>query len=535
MFLLNLIWQKFSYRERKLFLTGVFFVILALIAIIFIFIKENSVFVSIEGGTYKEGVIGQPININPILSNNPVDQKISSLLFSPLTFFLKNLLVSDDGKTYTLELDDKLKWSDGKPLTSDDVIFTIQTIQNINARSPFYENWQGVKIERISAIQVKINLPNPNFLFQKNIENLQIIPKHIFGSIPIENIALSEYKLKPVGNGPYKFLDFSKRKDGFITTYTLIKNNYSSQKPAIKKIQFVFFENEKDVNQALLLHQINGFGFFGPQTEINLNLLKGYETKKIYTTTYYAALFNTNSPILKNTNLRKALTLSIDLPEINKTLFENSALLVSGPVLNSQKSDFTTSYDLPSAQNLISQWKVKNKNSQLIINLVVPNVNFLKQTAEKIKDYWEIAGVDTVNINILDFSSPENNYVLKTKNYDVLLLGNTPLNSEDLFVFWHSSQINYPGLNLTAYSNPRVDGLLEKIRETEDNNTRNQLLINLQNTIVNDYPAVFLYRLPYFYIYSKNLQANFPSNITLPQNIYTNINNWSIITVRIIK
>jgi len=534
MSLLNLIWQKFSPREKKFFLISVSLIIFACIVLVFIFIQENSVLENIGGGIYKEGVIGQPININPILSNNPTDQKISSLVFAPLSSLLKNLIVSNDGKVYTLELDDKLKWSDGEPLNSDDIIFTLQTIQDTNAHSPLYSSWQGVSWERISAIQVKIYLPNTNFLFQKNIENLQIIPKHILGVIPVENMALSEYKLEPVGSGPYKFLNFSKRKDGFITSYTLIKNNYSNQNPLIKKIEFVFFENEKDVNQALLTHQINGFGFFNQSAEINPNLLKGYNLQKIYTTTYYAALFNMTNPILKNINIRKALVLSANLPEINKKVLDNNGLLISGPVLNLQNTTSST-FNLPLAQSLISQWKAKNKNLSLNLNLVVPNVDFLKKIAEELKNNWETAGIDNVNILPFNFNSTEENSILKTKNYDVLILGNTPLNSDDLFVFWHSSQINYPGLNLSSYTNTQADNLLEKIRQTEDSNTRNQLLANFQNILANDYPAVFLFRLPYFYIYSKNLDATFPSSIITPQDIYQNINNWSIVTVRVLK
>ena len=113
------------------------------------------------GGTYTEGVVGQPRFINPIYGEtNDVDRSLIDLVYSGLMTYdkdgkivndlVKSYQVSDDGKTYTFQLKDNLYWQDGVPLTADDVIYTIKTIQNSDYKSPLRANWLNVDAEKIS-------------------------------------------------------------------------------------------------------------------------------------------------------------------------------------------------------------------------------------------------------------------------------------------------------------------------------------------------------------------------------------------------
>jgi len=529
--LLNLIWEKFSPEERKTFLTVLNIILLLLITFVFFSIKENGVWINTSGGVYKEGILGQPININPVISNNSVDQKISKLLFSPLSLFIKNLTISPDGKEYGIEIKDNLKWSDGSPITSDDIIFTIKTIQNPNANSLLYETWDGVKIERVSLIKVNLKIPNSNFLFKNQIENLQIIPAHIFENIPPENFLLSEYRLKPISSGPYKFYKLSKQKNGFIASLSLIPNeNFPLQKPLIKKFEFVFFKNEKEIIDALTLHKISGFGTWALlNNNIEENINKFYKIEKILSTTYYALFFNENSPLFKNQSFKKALMVSINLEELRKNLGENFSENEEIALIKKQK----VNYDLSLAQTLLSQLKSKNKSSFLSLNFAYPNLPYLEKIADFIKKSWEKAGVDEVNT--IKFDIFYDSSIIKNKNYDVILFGNTLANLEDLYPFWHSSQINYPGTNLSAYKNPQVDNLLEKIRQTNDEEERKKILNDVSKIINEDGPAFFLFNLPYYYIYPQKADLKLPKTIVKPEDIYEKVSEWSLIKVKVIK
>lgn len=533
--LLSIIFDKFSPQERRWFFVGIGVFVLSLILLALLVIRQSGMYVSISGGSYTEGVVGQPIDLNPVLSTNPVDQEMSSLLFSPLSNLLTTWSVSPDGRTYTLELKDGLKWSDGQPLTSDDVIFTVNTIQNYNAHSPLYQSWQGVSVERVSSLQVKMTLPNQNVFFMDNVDSLPVIPEHIYGSIPVQNFSLSAYQLQPVGSGPYAFQSFSKRKDGFITSYHLVVNkHFEGAEPLIPDFSFKFFENAAAVQKALELHEINGYGSMLP-TGIDTSLLKGYAVATMPVSDYYAVFFNqSTNPILKNANIRAALAMSIDKNAIVKDVFASEAQKIESPVLVPGIASETSTYSTSTASSLIAAFKSKNKSEQLAITLTVPNIGFMKSVAEIIKNDWQSVGVDQVDIKTVDMSNPVNS-PLKTRDYQALLFGNFLQNTEDLFPFWHSSQKVYPGLNLSSYQNTKADNLMEKIRETSDDGKRQELLGELQSVILNDDPAAFLFSLPYVYIHSDELRGFESGHVASPTDVYRDVNHWSIAEVQVIK
>ena len=121
--------------------------------------------VASSGGTYSEGVIGEPRYINPALASaSEVDRDLTTLIFSGLVKHneLGNIIpdlaesyqIRDNGKTYEFKLKENLSWPDKKPLTSDDVIFTINLIKDSKFQSPLRNNWQGVRIEKLMSLDL---------------------------------------------------------------------------------------------------------------------------------------------------------------------------------------------------------------------------------------------------------------------------------------------------------------------------------------------------------------------------------------------
>lgn len=501
-------------------------------------ISERGIFVPIAGGSYHEGFLGQPIAVNPITSDNPIDQEISSIVFNRLSNLLAAHEASSDGRTYSLKLKENLKWDDGQPLTSDDVIFTIKTAQNPEVSSPYLKNWQGVAAERGSELQIKLTLPIPYVFFMANIENLPIIPRHVFGSIPIENFRLSDYNLEPVGSGPYRFADFSKRRDGFITQFHFVPNpNYVGEKPYIKNFYFNFFQDSDDLNGAMKLHEVNGFGSATP-LDFDVSGLKGLVADEIPMSDYYAVFFNQNSnPILKDDNIRSALTAAIDKNEISERALNGVGAPIDVPGFASMDPASygdNSSFNEDSARTLITDFKTRNKNEQIVLSLTVPDVEFLKTTADIIKEDWLKVGVDQVNVKTFNPGDPSDN-TIKSWDYEMLLFGNILQNPADLFPFWHSSQKIYPGLNLALYQNSKADNLIETIRQTSDESKRKDLLAQVQKTISNDEPAAFLFSLPYTYVHTNDLGGFNRSFITAPAQRFDNVSGWYVAQVRVIK
>lgn len=546
---LKLILKSISEKERVTLIIAFAIFVFALTVTIAKTIEEQSAAAPVRGGSYIEGVVGQPIMVNPVFSSNQADKDISALVYADISSLISDWKLSDDGREYSVKLKEGLVWSDGEPLTSDDVLFTIQTIQNPDARSPLVKDWQGVEMERVSQLQVKFTLPAPYVFFTKNLKNTRLIPKHIFGSIPIENMALSEYNLEPVASGPYKFESFSKQKDGFITEYRLVANEqYEGQKPYIEQFSFDFYASTDDLIKDLRLRKIDGFGSALPL---------GAETRslprvKIENTPmprYYAIFLNSvNNPALKDRNLRIALQMAINKEKITNDVFKGNATPITSPLFKNlisfdpqstlgtattpqwTETQSSSSYDAENAARIIAGLKTKD----IKLNLVIPKVPFLEKAAESIKEDWLGAGISEVTITEEDTATLMDDFV-KTRNYEMLLFGNIYENPADLFPFWHSSQRFYPGLNLSIYQSTEADKLMEAVRQKNDPESQRINLERLDALLQNEEPAIFLFSMPYFYVHSSLLNGFNPGAITSPEDRFGNVAEWNLASVRILK
>ncbi len=529
----SLLKNAMSSKERVAFGIASTALIVSAIATGVFSVKENSSYVPVRGGSFSEGIIGQPVMVNPILSKNQADRDISSLVYSPLSKLVSSSETDPDQRVYTVKLKEGLLWDDGKPLTSDDVIFTIKTIQNPDARSPFEKNWRGISVERSSELQVVFTLPVPYSFFSEILYKTPIIPRHIFSAIPVENYRLSLYSLKPVGSGPYKVKKIDQRRDGFITEYQLVPNpNYAGDPPFITNFYFKFYETENDLFKDLRLREINGFGSLSPLDKRFENV-GNVKLEKIPMSRYYAIFFNPiNNPSLKNKSVRKALDLAIDKNELVKILGDGNAFPINSPLvpLLKEKNTFENKYNQETARNLLEKAKVTN----LSINLIVPNTDTFKAIGEFIKNAWTGIGMTGVTITPVDPDAIFDN-AIKTRTYEAILFGNALENPLDFFPFWHSSQRLSPGLNLSFYQNIDVDKLIEKIQETRDETERENLANQAASLIENDVPAVFLYTEPYFYLRSEKLQGMNTNLITAPSDRFLNVQNWSVIMARVLK
>ena len=507
--------NSFTRFERNLFIGAISVFLISSFFWLALTFQDRIELIPKKGGQYMEGKTGQPIFINPIISINEVDRDIASLIYSPLSDLISESQIEEE-TNYLVKLKQNLVWDDGQPITSDDVLFTIKTIQDPDTHSPLFQAWQGIVAERVSELQIRFVLRNPYVFFADSLRNLPIIPRHIFGKIPTANLRLSNYNLEPVGSGPYKYDRFAKRKDGFITQYQLVINEkYSNQKPYIEKFIFKFYENEDDLISAFNRREIDGFGGLSPDKIKNLSLSK--TIRSIVMSNYYAVFFNQNiNSNLKDKNIRLALTQAIDKNQIIQKVFNGEAMKSGDPI--------TTT----STPNLEA---IKAKN--LEFNLIVPQIDFLIKTAEIIKSDWEAIGV---KLNLLVLNPNDIiNQVIRSRDYEMILFGINPKNKEDLFSFWHSSQKFYPGLNLAIYGNPQADKLMEEIRQTTDQNERQAKLKTLQSIINQDLPAIFLYSPKYLYVSTTDLGGFKDKFLNTASDRFQNIKNWYVETSWVFK
>lgn len=543
------IYKTFSRTERLAFFGSSALFVISLIFAGLIFFYTNTTVQPAIGGSYREGIVGQPIAINPVLSaNNDADRDLIELTFTNLSTLLERYSTSTDGKTYDLILKPDLYWSDGEPLTSDDLIFTIESIQNPDSKSSLFSSWQGVVTERLSAREVRLTIRAPYVFFIDTINALKLIPQHIFEPIPVANLRLSNFILEPVGNGPYRYVSSEKEKTGFFSLYSFEENPYfAGDRVHIPRFEVAFFETYKHAIDAFNRKEISGLGGISPAQLSELKLVN--QTFEFNIPRYYAIFFNQNvQPLLQEDAIRHALNLAINKKKLINAVFLNHALLVHGPILPYIEGYDTDIYanddfslELASSTLEKAGWalggdgvRVKGTDDnakRLELTLVVPQIPFLVETAEMIKADWQAIGVQ-LTLEVLP-PLDINSSVITSRSYEMILFGNLMRGNADVFSFWHSSQRFQPGLNLSLYEDKTVDKILETIRSTTNEEKRAQLLSDLQLLIWENDPAIFLYSPTYLYVGPRSLGGIEKTFINTASERLNNVNKWYLKTNRV--
>ena len=650
--------QKFleilNRKERKIFLILLaLFSISSAYLIIDFYIRHTEIKPTL-GDKISEGVIGQPRYINPVLAAaNDVDRDLTELVFAGLMKYSKNdeiiadlandYEIKEDGKVWDINLRENLVFQDGSPLTADDVIFTVKTIQNPDYKSPLRPNWLGVEVERLSDLKVRFRLKNPYPGFIETL-TLKILPKKIWAEVMAESFSLTVFNLKPVGSGPYRVTKILQEKNetARIQSLTLeINPKYNGKLPNIKEIVFVFFDEEKDLVKAAKNKNIQSFVLPSLQDKELLEK-KGFISYRFDLPRYFSVFFNQeNSSALAQKDIRTALNYATNKREIiDQALFGN-AKAVDSPILPSffNLNDAKTSYrfslkkaneildkagftlnqetgirqktiekklafefksalikgsqgtevielqkclaknpeiypeaevsgifgdktkkavirfqekyredilvpaDLKNGNGEVKTLTRKKLNSycfgpsqeniELKISLVTVEDPTLLKIAEILKTQWLKVGV---SLEIRSYGFPQlSSEFLKPRNYESLLFGEVLGQVPDLFPFWHSLQKKDPGLNLAIYENNEADKLLEEARQVFDKQQRQEKLEKLQEIILKDTPAIFLYQPDFVYMASPIIKNIEIGAIADPSKRFIGIENWYIKTRRIWK
>lgn len=503
------------------------------------------------GGTYIEGLIGAPRFINPLYgSTSDVDMDISKLLFSglvkndPEKGFVNDLAysyeISDDQKIYTFKLKENLKWHDGEGLTADDVIFTVKAIQNADYASPLARGFNNVEVEKIDDLTIKFVLKEPFTAFL-NVLTAGIIPEHIWMDVAPFAAKLSEFNLRPIGSGPYKFKSFIREKGGTIRSYSLeVSENYFDKKPYIENIIFRFYPNLEEGVNALNGNEVDGLSFFSKSYEEKGGRKKDIKYYTLNLPQYTAIFFNLQrTELLKDKALRQALAYAINKEKILTEILGNEGFVASGPVprgfigYNAEIKKYN--FSAQTAEESLDKlgWKVdatstmrKKGDAFLEITLAAPDIKEYINVAELVKENWEAVGVKT-NLQI-EPASQIVQTIIKPRAYDILIYGEIISAGMDLYPFWHSSQADDPGLNLSGLKNREADGYLEKARAGRNKEDKEKNLISFQNILAEDVPAIFLYHPIYTYPVAEIVQGINIQRINTPSDRFSDISNWYI-------
>ncbi|MBF8280998.1 MAG: SBP bac 5 protein [Candidatus Magasanikbacteria bacterium] len=609
-------WKQLKYlgnfldaREKKMMALWTILLTIGLLTLGWRLYSVRRVTVPTVGGEFREAIVGQPILPNPIFSQtNPADADIVKLVYSGLLRLdgegklvgdlAESWSVSDDGKTYTFKLRDGIKWHDGEKFSVDDVVFTLETIKDPVAQSPWRFAFQNVNVTKLDDRALAFTLETPFAAFAQAL-TVGILPEHIWAAVQPTNIRLAQANVKPIGTGPYKFASFTKDSLGAIQSYTLNRSPDFYRPTFIEGVSFKYVTDVSAAEEEFMSKRVDGFTYVTAENRERLTK-KDVKSYSVPLPQYTAAFLNgKGNELLKDKNLRRALASAIDRQRLVHEGLQDAAVVLAGPIapgLAGYSSEIAApSFDLAAAEKLLADAKwgkisredfLNLRREELIkqyqaevttstangadtnngLNVSIPNGSttdtiraavdeqlkqeiaasqtiFLKKnktpltltittsnTADNIRvtkmvaEMWEQLGVQTV-LRIVEPSRIARD-VLRKRDFEVLIYGEALGHEPDLFPFWHSSQIDDPGFNLTGYVNREVDKLLEEARISTSTVARTQKYVDAQKKIVDDLPAIFLVSPQFTYLVRDRVNGVKVQNVAVPAERFQNVEAW---------
>ncbi len=415
----------------------------------------------VPGGVYGEGVVGAFTNADPMYATSPVDTTVSKLLFAGLfTYNSQNQLVGDlasdwgvntRATVYTVHLKHHVTWQDGQPLTAADVVFTYQTVQNPDARSPFQSGWANIKIAAPSPDTVTFTLPNPLASFPYSL-TMGIVPKHLLAQVPLDNLRSSAFNtLQPVGAGPFAWqtLQVSGNATENQTEQIALKPfaQYYGGAPKLSGLVVHAYRNQADMIASFKRQEITAMaGLSDVPPELRKD--KNIHAASFPLTAAVMTFFQTTQGVLVDKTVRQALVQAADKNAIIHDL-DYPAQSVNEPLLSSQlgynPAYMQAGHDLVAANAALDAagWArgkdgIRFKSGKpLTFALTAPDTSEYKTVATTLQKQWRAAGVD-VHLTLQDEADFAN--TLTTHSFDALLYGISVGVDPDVYAYWDSSQ-----------------------------------------------------------------------------------------------
>ena len=502
-----------------------------------------------SGGVYVEGVIGNISTLNPLLAASEPEQAVSRLLFSSLynydvtgalhTDLAESMTVKDD-KVYTIKLRNAV-WHDGKKLTAEDVVYTINLIKNPQVRSPLRVNWLDISARAIDDSTVEFMLPAVYAGFSHAL-TFPVIPKHILQSVSPSSMREADFSGNPVGSGPFAVKRVQTSESTSSTDVVRMEPNtrYYGAVSTLSRLELRSYGNESLLVKAVNSGEVSAASGLSLSAADNIKS-KQYSTKHWLLNKGVYLLMNNRSQTLQDARVRQALRYATDTSSIRATVGDNVARLDT-PILQSQiaqKLPAAPDYSLDKAKALLKeagwtynqgQWKGKDGRPLAVAVTTSSGRDEYKKIVDALKQQWSKLGVD-VQLREIDTSSTTTSFVqsvLQPRDYDALLyeleLGADP----DVFAYWHSSQASASGYNFANYSNRTVDNDLVGGRSRTNSALRAAKYIQFVNQWLNDAPAIGLYQSVGSYVLNNGASIVEPrGSLNTMNDRYADVTTWS--------
>lgn len=380
-----------------------------------------------------------PTLLNPHFATGTKDQDGSRIFYEPLASWdvdghlnpilaaeipsIQNGGLAADAKSVVWKLKPGVKWHDGKPFSADDVVFTWEYASDPATAAVSSATYAGMTVEKVDDLTIRIKFKDPTPFWANAFVGAYgcIIPKHLFAEFKGGKSREASTNLKPVGTGPYKFIEF---KPGDLIRGEINQDYHMANRPYFDTIEMKGGGDAVSAARAVIQTGEYDFAWnIQVEDEVLLRLEKGGKGKTLYAVggdiEFIAINFTdpntevdgerssmkTKHPILSDPRVRQALALLVDRDSIKKVIYGRAgratANYLNGPEeFVSKNTKWEFSVEKASALLEEAGWKagsdgIREKDGKKLKLLYQTSINGPRQKTQAIvKQACQKAGID---------------------------------------------------------------------------------------------------------------------------------------------
>jgi peptide/nickel transport system substrate-binding protein len=462
---------------------------------------------------YVEGVLGSPTSVSPLTARTQADRDLVALVFAGLVRNGPNGMLVPDlaerwsvdkaGKTWTVDLREDARWHDGEPVTSDDVVFTIRTLQDPEYAGPSSSSWSEVEVAAHGPHRVSFTLKTPLGGFLHALTQ-PIAPAHLLGGVPVAELPVDPFGQQPVGAGPFALTELTDTSASLVPVASIPEPDAESSpsaspgatdslttpgptlrpsrpQPYLNGIEFRYFAEPDELAAAFRAGELDGASGLPPEVAADLGNAAGARLMRYPGSTLSAVLLNLRPGHAEfgNPTIRTAYLAAINRAALIKSAYSGLAVTATDPIPPSSpmfdaKADPEVPYGRTAAGRALRAagwlrddkgWHLGRSKPALKLEVISPTEEAnrgLYLAAQSVVKDWNRMGFNATHVAL-----PPGEYTgdrLATGLFQVavadLRIGLDP----DLYPLLASSQTLTGGSNVIGIQDPVLDPFLEKAR-----------------------------------------------------------------------
>jgi len=497
------------------------------------------------GGTLRQVWSAEPATLMPMIGRDIYAEIVHQEVFEKLIWrdldppfryvpgLAESWSVADDGRTVTFHLFPNARWSDGRAVTADDVVFTYSLVMNEDVAAPIARFALGENVQSCRAVDahtVRFVLREPHFDAAGLCGNrLWILPEHVYGDYTPEQY--NELGDVCVGSGPRLLERWRRGRD-----MVLMRNeNYWGPKPALERMEIRFVASERHELELFLSGRVDVIGPTPKQWQrfIDSDELRAVGRGISYFTPlrgYTWIGYNTRLAKLGGARTRQALTMALDRTLMIEELLGGLGRRITGPFHPHapQHNDDVQPlpYSIDAARQRLAEagWTDRDGDGRIerdldgngvhesfTLEFLIPSSALGRQIQRYVHDQFAQLGID-VTLDEMEWSMYQQR--VRAGDFEMIMQRSTGSPELDAYDYWHSSQIE-SGRNYVGYADKRVDALIDQARREPDTARRMELWRQVHSILHKAQPQSFLWTTPRLMFISHRIKGVQPHSLRL--------------------